>query len=51
MVDIETQSDEWVENLEVGNDYWTDCVVPNGNYYYYYEEAPDDTIKDILIFW
>ena len=50
MVYIESQSDEWVENLEVGNDYWTDCVVPNGNYYYY-EEAPNDTIKDILVFW
>ena len=49
MVYIEPQSDEWVENLEVGNDYWTDCVVPKGNYYY--EEAPNDTIKEVLIFW
>jgi len=49
MVYIEPQSDEWVENLEVGNEYWTDCVVPKGNYYY--EDAPDDTIKEVLVFW
>jgi hypothetical protein len=49
MVYVEPQSDEWVENLEVGNDYWTDCVVPNDDYYY--EDAPNDTIKEILIFW
>lgn len=49
MVYVEPQSDEWVENLEVGNDYWTDCVVPKGGYYY--EDAPNDTIKEILIFW
>ena len=49
MVYIEPQSDEWVENLEVGNDYWTDCIVPNGDYYY--EDAPNDTIKEILVFW
>ncbi|UCH71812.1 MAG: hypothetical protein JSW62_05285 [Thermoplasmatales archaeon] len=49
MVYIEPQSDEWVENFEIGNDYWTDCVVPSGNYYY--EDAPNDTIKEILIYW
>jgi len=49
IVYIEPQSDEWVENLEVGNDYWTDCVVPNDNYYY--EDIPNDTIKEILVFW
>ena len=49
MVYIEPQSDEWIENLEAGNDFWTDCLVPNGNYYY--EDAPNDTIKDILLFW
>lgn len=49
MVYVEPQSDEWVENLEVGNDYWTDCVVPKGGYYY--EDAPNDTIKEFLIFW
>jgi len=49
MVYIEPQSDEWVENLTVGNDFWTDCIVPNGNYYY--EEAPNDTVKEVLLFW
>ena len=49
MVYVEPQSDEWVENLVIGNDYWTDCVVPLGNYEY--KEAPNDTIKEILIFW
>lgn len=49
MVYVEPQSDEWVENLEVSNDYWTDCIVPNDDYYY--EDAPNDTIKEILVFW
>jgi hypothetical protein len=49
MVYIEPQSDEWVEDLELGNDYWTDCVVSNG--IYYHAEEPDDTIREILIFW
>lgn len=49
MVYVEPQSDEWVENLEIGNDFWTDCIVPNGNYYY--EDAPNDTIKEVLLFW
>jgi len=49
MVYVEPQSDEWVRNLEIGNDFWTDCLIPNGNYYY--EEAPNDTIKDIILFW
>jgi len=49
MVYVEPQSDERVENLEVGNDYWTDCIVPKDGYYY--EDAPNDTIKEILIFW
>lgn len=49
MVYVEPQSDEWVENLEVGNDFWTDCIVPNGNYVY--EESPNDTVKELLLFW
>ena len=49
MVYVEPQSDEWVENLEVGNDFWTDCIVPNGNYYY--EDAPNDTVNELLLFW
>ena len=49
MVYIEPQSDEWVRNLEVGKDYWTDCVVPRKGYYY--ENDPDDTIESILIYW
>ena len=49
MIYIEPQSDEWVENLTVGNDFWTDCIVPNGNYYY--EDSPNDTVKEVLLFW
>ncbi len=49
MVYVEPQSDEWVENFEIGNDFWTDCIVPTGNYYY--EDSPNDTIKEILLFW
>ena len=49
MVYIEPQFDEWVENLEPGNDYWTECVVPNG--IYEHVEDPNDTIREILIFW
>ena len=49
MVYVEPQSDEWVENFEVGNDYWTECVVPQPGYYY--EDEPDDTIEGIYIYW
>lgn len=49
MVYVEPQTDDWVENLEIGNDYWTDCVVPGGKYIY--TEDPNDTIKEILIYW
>jgi hypothetical protein len=49
MVYIEPQTDDWVENLEIGNDYWSDCVIPSGNYDY--EEKPDDTIRQILHIW
>jgi hypothetical protein len=49
MVYIEPQSDEWVKNLEIGNEYWTECITPKGNYYY--EDAPNDTIREILVFW
>lgn len=49
MVYIEPQFDEWVENLEPGNDYWTECVVSNG--IYEHVEDPSDTIREILVFW
>ena len=49
MIYIEPQSDEYVENLVIGNDYWTDCVIPKPGYYY--REDNDDTIEAILIFW
>jgi len=48
MVYVEPQTDDWVENFEIGKDYWTDCVVP-GNYAY--PEDPYDTINEILIYW
>jgi len=49
MVYVEPQTDDWVENFEIGNDYWTECVVPGG--YYDYTEDPNDTINEILIYW
>lgn len=49
MVYVEPQSDEWVENFVVGNEYWTDCIVPGSGYSY--PDDPDDTIKEILVFW
>ena len=49
MVYIEPQTDEWVENLLAGNEYWTDCVVPAQGYYY--EDVSNDTVKEILNFW
>ena len=49
MVYVEPQFDEWVENLEPGNDYWTECVVSNG--IYEHVEDPSDTIREILVFW
>jgi len=49
MVYVEPQSDEWVEDLTPGNEYWTDCIVPKGGYTY--SDDPDDTIKEIIIFW
>lgn len=49
MVYIEPQHDHWVENLEVGRDYFTECIIPDSGYYY--AEDPDDTIEKILIYW
>lgn len=49
MAYIEPQFDEWVENLEPGNDYWTECVMSNG--IYEHVEDPSDTIREILVFW
>lgn len=49
MVYVEPQSDEWVEDLVIGNDYWTDCLIPKAGYYY--ENDPGDTIERILIYW
>jgi hypothetical protein len=45
---FEPQTDERV-NLQIGNSYWADCVVPNGNYYYV--RTPGDTIQSFTIYW
>jgi hypothetical protein len=44
----EPQSDEKV-NLQVGKDYWADCVVERGSYYYL--RNSDNVIQDFTIFW
>jgi len=49
MVYVEPQSDELVSRLEIGNEYWTECVIPKGGYYY--TDQPDDTIENILMYW
>ena len=49
MVYFESQSDERVDNIDIGNDYWTECVVTGSGYYY--EDDPDDTITSYLIYW
>lgn len=49
MLYYEPQSDERVMNLKVGNDYWTECVIPKAGYYY--AEDPDDTIAGIIEYW
>lgn len=46
---IEPQSDEKV-NLEVGKDYWADCVVEKSSRYYY-EKDPDNIVEDYEIYW
>jgi len=46
IVYVEPQSDEWVVNLTVGNDYWTDCVVGNHTSPLY-----NDTIRRIITVW
>jgi hypothetical protein len=46
---IEPQSDEKV-NLEVGKDYWADCVVEKSSRYYY-EKDPDNIVKDYELYW
>ena len=48
LVFFEPQSDERV-NLQVGKDYWADCVIPRGNYYY--ERDPNNTVEDFTIVW
>lgn len=48
MVYVEPQTDEWVD-LEIGKEYWTECILPEEGYYY--SDHPDDTIKEILTFW
>jgi len=45
---FEPQSDEKV-NLEVGKDYWADCVVPPPGYYY--KSDPGWIIQDFIIYW
>ena len=48
IVYYEPQSDEKV-NLEIGKDYWADCVVVSSGYYY--ENDPDWIIEDFTLYW
>lgn len=49
MVYFEPQTDDVVVNLEIGNDYWTDCVINDPGWYYV--DDSDDTIESIMIYW
>ncbi len=49
MVYIEPQSDDFVEDLEIGKQYWTECVVPSGEYIY--EDIENDNISEIIVSW
>ncbi|MCK4995359.1 MAG: hypothetical protein KAR55_00585 [Thermoplasmatales archaeon] len=49
MVYFEPQTDDVVRNLEIGNDYWTDCVINDPGWYYV--DDSDDTIESIMIYW
>jgi hypothetical protein len=44
----EPQTDEKV-NLQVGKDYWADCVVVQPGYYY--EDDPDCIVEDFTLYW
>jgi len=46
---IEPQSDEKV-NLEIGKDYWADCVVEKSSRYYYPRDS-DNIVMDFELFW
>jgi len=48
IVYYEPQSDEKV-NLEIGKDYWADCIVVSPGYYY--ERDPDWIIEDFTLYW
>ncbi|MCK4365158.1 MAG: hypothetical protein KAW45_03850 [Thermoplasmatales archaeon] len=49
MVYFEPQTDDIVVNLEIGNDYWTDCVINDPGWYYI--DDSDDTIESIMTYW
>ena len=49
MVYFEPQTDDVVRNLEIGNDYWTDCLINDPGWYYVDES--DDTIESIMTYW
>ncbi len=48
LIYYEPQSDEKV-NLEIGKNYWADCVVVTGAYYYERDSSWD--IEDFTIYW
>lgn len=48
IVYYEPQSDEKV-NLEIGKDYWADCVVVSPGYYY--ESDPDNIVEGFTLYW
>jgi hypothetical protein len=52
MIYIEPQEDDLILILEIGKQYWTECVIPKDDTYYYDDpEDYDDTIIDILLYW
>ena len=48
LVFFEPQTDERVK-LQIGKQYWADCVIPKGNYYY--ERDPNDVVVNFVLYW
>jgi len=50
MMYIEPQNDYFVE-LEVGKNYWTECVILPPGYHYYESPSYNDTIVHFKVYW
>jgi hypothetical protein len=49
LVYFEPQEDYEVKSLEIGKDYYADCVVPPSGYYY--DKDPENVIQGFELYW